>query len=173
MEAEASRAVEEAEALPPTKKLRVTQPEEEDDDMDVFNFGGDLGPAAYTHVAGHGVEEEEKSSEQDGTGPERAVPAATAARLEASTPASEPQGSAWVVASLCGIEDRLAARGERPCFREAAPGRLEHQCTTAAASVAFWPGSLQWEVSGADAAEIEDFITGDASASSSEKLLTG
>ena len=165
MEAEASRAFEEAEALPPAKKLRTTQPEEADDDMDVFDFGGDLGPAAYAHVAAQ--EAEEKSSEQDGPGPERAVPAAAAARLEASTAPSEPECSACVVASLCGIEDRLAARGERPCFREAAPGRLVHQCTTAAASVAFWPGSLQWAVSGADAAEIVDFFAGSTSASSS------
>ena len=35
---------------------------------------------------------------------------------------------------------------------------LSHRCTTARARVAFWPGSLQWRVSGADALMVEEAL---------------
>ena len=78
-----------------------------------------------------------------------------------------------MVASLCGIEDRLAERGECPRFRQAAPGKLVHECTTVTASIAFWPASLQWEGSGADAATIEGFLAGEVAVSSPANEMTG
>ena len=63
-----------------------------------------------------------------------------------------------VAASLDGIEARLQARGETPRFKMVRAGLLQHSCTTADATVNFWPSTLVWSVEGRQHSLIEDAL---------------
>ena len=63
-----------------------------------------------------------------------------------------------VAASLEGIETRLRFFGEVPRFRASQPGLLTHHCTTAEATVSYWPGTLRWSVEGRQSGLIEDLL---------------
>ena len=96
-------------------------------------------------------------------GPSTAAPAsAQATEAQVAAPALT---CSFVVASLCGIEDRLSDLGERPAFREVGPGKLQHVCTTIAATVCYWPGSLKWCVEGKESKLVEDVMLGVAPSS--------
>ena len=117
----------------------------EDSEEDMFGACG-LGPAAHAVVEAAGT-------------PGSHGPAAPALRREVPAPGHAP---GFVEASLEGIEMRLAAIGERPFFREAGLGRLVHHCTTAAATVSFWPSTLKWAVNGPGGDAVERALAGPA-----------
>ena len=111
----------------------------EEDDEDIFGYGDDLGEAAYLP--------DTAVPEQGGKAGDREQPPQPK-RARTTTPGSV----ALIVASLDGLEARLTACGEEPHFVQSQPGLLRHTCSTADASVCFWPGSLKWCVDGPQAA---------------------
>ena len=125
------------------------------DEEDIVNHGDDMGLAAYA------TEGTDFCSQPACSSPV-APAAAQAKEAQLAAPALR---SSFVVASLNGIEDRLSDMGERPAFREAGPGKLQHECTTIAATVCFWPGSLKWCVEGKESRYVEDVMLGVAASS--------
>ena len=160
MEAEASMAAEGLSECPPAKRPKHSH--HDDEEGDVFGFGGDFGPAAYQEdvpVQSAVVRPccpSSPRSDPVGSGPGDAAPSATVQTSVAPVAAPAP----FVAASLSGIEDRLVAWGEVPRFRKAGPGRLQHICNTAAATIYFWPGSLKWCVEGDDSSAVEHALIG-------------
>ena len=126
----------------------------EDYEEDVFDFGGDLGEAAYL-TPGSPATEPQQQMEPELIGPVVCAPPPPKKRC---TEVRRPQavavedraapGTHWVAASLSGVEERLSFMGEVPRFVVAGAGRLQHTCLLAEATVCFWPGALKWEVQG-------------------------
>ena len=172
MEEEANIAAADCSEPPPAKRCRTERLEsagQEHEEDDVFDFGGDLGPAAYeddvdmqgADAGDHAASSHLQCSARLALGP---VCAAVSAQPgEDHTAAAF--GGLFTPASLYGIEDRLSAIGEVPRFREFVPGRLPHHCTTTAATVDFWPSTLKWSVSGDESNAIERSLIGDAACS--------
>ena len=129
---------------PPAKRLRTgvgAEGQEEGEDGyegDVFDFGHDMGPAAYSSDA-----ETDEAPRND-----EALPAAT-------------QG---LPTSLAQMEERLAVLGEVPRFRPTEASYIEHRCSTIDATVRFWPSTLQWTTDGPQGDVAYDAVVGSATA---------
>ena len=127
----------------------------EDEQEDVFGHGDDLGEAAYVQVQ---VATVTASVELPAQAPQQAEVTKRAA-VEEPRAAKKARGrtQAFVNASLDGLESRLKALGEHPRFVVVGPGgrQLQHQCRAVAASVNFWPATLQWSVEGPGSSAVE------------------
>ena len=163
LEAAAAAAEQAAPAEPPSKRQKAGPGDAdlwegegaEDSDEDLFGTSG-LGPATYAVAAVVDT-------------PGRSGPSVPARRREAPAPGLD---TGFVEASLEGIEERLAAIGERPFFREVGLGRLAHHCNTATATVSFWPSTLKWTVSGPGGHAVERALIGPAGCRPDEAAMS-
>ena len=133
--------------------------------------GGDLGHEGFVEEQdeeehqllgdGWGLEDGQQHPQQPTSGD--AVPAEDEDAGDREEPdMKRPRNSEFVevsvAASLDGIEARLQARGETPRFKMVRAGLLQHSCTTADATVNFWPSTLVWSVEGRQHSLIEDAL---------------
>ena len=120
-----------------------------DEEEDFFGHEG-LGAAAYAPAAS-GAAPAISAASTASEAPSEQQPQCKRARIASQHVVS-------IVASLEGLEARLAGIGEEPRFVTVQPGRLQHACRTAEAWVNFWPNSLRWNVEGRHCLNVESAL---------------